>query len=98
MDQDLDPLAVSALNANGVAVYQGWENRIVNDELSNGNICSLSNLYPDICSQAANATSNELVSVVNDLCKKVGIYEDNWYEHIKAHLLASGVISTDLVL
>jgi 4-hydroxy-tetrahydrodipicolinate synthase len=98
MDQDLDPLVISALNANAVAVYQGWENRIVNDELTNGNICSLSNLYPDICLQAAHATSDELVPVVDDLCKKHGIYEENWYEHIKAHLLASGVISTDLVL
>ena len=98
MNLDLDPSLVADLRGNGIRIYQGWENRIVNDHLSDGNICSLSNLFPELCLKAASATSDELVPKVDELCQQFGIYKDSWYSHIKSRLFNTDVISTDLVL
>lgn len=98
MNHDFDKNVVSTLKKNGISIYQGWENRIVNDDLSDGNICSLSNLYPDICLKAAQSNSDNMLSTVENLCLKNGIYEEHWYKYIKKHLHASNIISTALAL
>jgi len=98
MNQDFDPLLIASLKDNDIKVYQGWENRIVNDALSDGNICSLSNLFPELCLLAAQANTDELEPKINELCREFGIYEDNWYEHIKTHLSVNDVISSDRTL
>lgn len=98
MDNDVNPNVLKQLKTNGVTIYQGWENRIVNDELSEGNICSLSNLYPEVCSLAAQTNNAELEATVDKLCTDHRIFEEDWYRHIKAYLFSNGVISTDYVL
>ncbi|MFC3149671.1 dihydrodipicolinate synthase family protein [Litoribrevibacter euphylliae] len=86
------------LQANGLKVYQGWENRIVDDELADGNICSLSNLYPKLCLQATQNESpkvkSELKSEINTLCERHQLFAEDWYAYIKQFLNKAGVISS----
>ncbi|MFL0798575.1 MAG: dihydrodipicolinate synthase family protein [Cellvibrionaceae bacterium] len=98
MNKDFDADLINSLKNEDIEVYQGWENRIVNDELSDGNICSLSNLFPELCLNAANSENNELAEKVEELCQEYGIYEESWYEHIKSHLFEKKLISTKLVV
>lgn len=88
--------ALAEVRAHEVAVFQGWENRIVGN--SDGNICSLSNLYPEVCALAVNSTSPELTERVNALCDAHHLFEPDWYRHIKNRLHREGVISTDLTV
>jgi len=82
------------LRSNGVRVYQGWEDKIVDDSVADGNICSLSNLYPQLCLQAALAPSAGLKSKIGELCDRHQIFSDNWYAHIKDFLSTAGVIAS----
>ncbi|GLQ30995.1 dihydrodipicolinate synthase family protein [Litoribrevibacter albus] len=83
------------LQSNGVKVYQGWEDKIVDDRFADGNICSLSNVYPQLCLQATQAPSDELKSQIGELCERHQIFAEDWYAHIKHFLNSTGVISSD---
>jgi len=83
------------LKKQSVRIYQGWEDNIVDDELADGNICSLSNLYPALCLEAATQPSDYLKTEIEHLCKDHQIFSENWYAHIKDYLSETGVIASD---
>ncbi|OUR91756.1 hypothetical protein A9Q81_17585 [Gammaproteobacteria bacterium 42_54_T18] len=83
------------LKHQGVRIYQGWEDNIVDDNLADGNICSLSNLYPELCLEAAIQPSDDLKVEIANLCNDHKIFSENWYAHIKDYLSETGVIASD---
>ncbi len=83
------------LKSNGVRVYQGWEDKIVDDTNADGNICSLSNVYPKLCLQATQTPTSELKTTISELCERHQIFAEDWYAHIKLTLNTLGVISSE---
>ena len=83
------------LKNQGIRIYQGWEDNIVDDDLADGNICSLSNLYPALCLEAANRPTDNLRIEISNLCKDHKIFSANWYAHIKDYLSETWVIASD---
>lgn len=85
--------------AKGVAVFNGWEERMVATTQPCGNVVALSNLMPHICRQAASSGDAEpRQSEINALCKQYSLFEENWYKYVKESLFAQGIISTALVI
>ncbi|GAA6168366.1 dihydrodipicolinate synthase family protein [Sessilibacter corallicola] len=89
---------IAKLKVNNVIFFQGWENKIANLSRQTGNICSLSNLYPRLCFEAANTPSENTQTLIHNLCEHHNIFDPRWYAYIKDHLKNLNLITNNYTL
>lgn len=76
-----------------IPVFEGWENLILEARGVAGFIGPLANLEPAICTAMLNEPTLERQQEIDELSKRFGIFEDDWYRHAKVELVARDVIS-----
>jgi 4-hydroxy-tetrahydrodipicolinate synthase len=72
---------------NGVPVFQGWENLLLDTPGIDGFIGPLANLEP--------ALSNTMLTA---LCERYGLFHDDWYLWVKKELHKRGIISSERII
>jgi 4-hydroxy-tetrahydrodipicolinate synthase len=77
-----------------VPVFEGWENLLLEATGVAGFIGPLANLEPAVCTAMLTAPSPGRQHEIDVLSKRFGIFEDDWYRHVKAELHARGVIDS----
>jgi 4-hydroxy-tetrahydrodipicolinate synthase len=87
-----------AARAAAVAVFQGWENLCAASQGVAGYILPLANLEPRLCQAMFERPSLAVQQEMNDHCQQHRLFEDGWYQGLKAELAARGTITTALIL
>jgi len=75
-----------------VPVFEGWENLMLEARGVAGFIGPLANLEPALCTAMLADPTAERQQEIDEVSKRLGIFEDDWYRHVKDELLARGVI------
>jgi 4-hydroxy-tetrahydrodipicolinate synthase len=81
-----------------VPVFEGWENLMLEAHGVAGFIGPLANLEPQLCNAMLVDPTPERQAVVDEACRRYGVFEDDWYRWVKQELCKRKVISTDLVV
>jgi 4-hydroxy-tetrahydrodipicolinate synthase len=76
-----------------VPVFEGWENLMLEARGVAGFIGPLANLEPALCTAMLAEPTPARQHEIDELSKRFGIFEDDWYRHVKAELHARGVIA-----
>ncbi|MGZ3148051.1 dihydrodipicolinate synthase family protein [Lentzea chajnantorensis] len=82
----------------GLPVFEGWENLLLEAQGVAGFIGPLANLEPKVCTEMLAEPTQERQDEINALCEKYGVFEDDWYRHVKTALRERGIIKTDRVV
>lgn len=83
---------------HSVPVFEGWENLLYEAHGVAGFIGPLANLEPQLCNAMLVDPTPERQAVVDEACRRYGVFEDDWYRWVKQELCKRKVISTDLVV
>lgn len=75
-----------------VPVFEGWENLILEARGITGFIGPLANLEPGVCTRMLADPSPERQHEIDELCKRFGLFDDDWYRSVKKELSSRGVI------
>lgn len=75
----------------GVSVYQGWEDRLLEYD-ADGAMVSFANLDPCLCREVVRRRDASTSAALVEQCKTKGIFEPDWYRHVKRALCERGVI------
>lgn len=75
-----------------VPVFEGWENLMLEARGVAGFIGPLANIEPGICTAMLDEPSAERQHEIDELSTRFGIFEDDWYRHVKAELRTRGII------
>ncbi len=89
-----DPVLTRRIVAadHDVPVFEGWENLMLEARGVAGFIGPLANLEPALCTAMLADPTPARQQEIDEVSKRLGIFEDDWYRHVKAELLARGVI------
>ncbi|MBT3073044.1 MULTISPECIES: dihydrodipicolinate synthase family protein [Streptomyces] len=79
-----------------VPVFEGWENLLVDAAGIDGFIGPLANLEPALCNAMLVDPTPDRQSEINAVCKRYGVFEDDWYRWVKKELHTRGVIDSPL--
>lgn len=82
----------------GLPVFEGWENLMLEARGVAGFIGPLANLEPKVCTEMLAEPTQERQDEINALCERYGVFEDDWYRHVKLALRERGVIRTAAVV
>lgn len=77
----------------GVKVYQGWEDKLL-DYDTDGSMVSFCNLNPQLCSTVTRERGIKANETLMIQCQESGIFELDWYRHMKMDLYRRGIIHT----
>ncbi|MEI7030261.1 dihydrodipicolinate synthase family protein [Streptomyces pratensis] len=78
----------------GVPVFEGWENLLVDAVGVDGFIGPLANLEPALCNAMLVDPTPGRQAEINEVCKRYGVFEDDWYRWVKLELHTRGVIDS----
>lgn len=84
--------------AQGVPVFQGWENLALASRHGAGYIFPLANLDCKLCADAYFNTQQVTQPQIDDVCIRYGLFEKDWFKRIKIELCRRGIIATDRIV
>ncbi|MGH3761440.1 dihydrodipicolinate synthase family protein [Actinophytocola sp.] len=79
---------------HAVPVFEGWENLLLEARGVAGLIGPLANLEPAACNAMLADPCPERQDEIDELCKRFGIFTDDWYRCVKEELHTRGVIGS----
>jgi len=83
---------------HAVPVFQGWENLLLAARGVAGLIGPLANLEPAACTALLADPNQARQHEIDVLCKRYGIFTDDWYRRVKEELHSRGVIGSAYVV
>lgn len=90
---------ILALKNSGLTYYIGWEEDLHMGKPNDGNIVSLSNVYPILCIESNHEDIRKKDSLlVENLIAKYSLSHPEWYKYLKLHLYSENVISSPLLV
>lgn len=78
------------------AVFQGWEDLLLQAPGPDGNAVALANLEAEICASMHRSPSVQNQRAINVLCERYHLFEEDWYMSLKTELWRRGILSTKL--
>lgn len=80
------------------AVFQGWEDLLLQAPGPDGNAVALANLEAGLCEAIRRSPSVETQQAINALCERYHLFDDAWYVPLKTELWRREILTTKLAV